>query len=194
MGYLDIILCIPLLWGLYKGYTKGLIIQLASLVALIFGVYGSIMFSNLTQDILTSNFQIDNKYIPMIAFAVTFLVIIIAVHVMGKILEKMVNMIALGLFNKLLGAGFGLLKAALILSALIFVFEVIDKKFSLLPSGEKAKSFLYTPMSELIPTIAPAAQRIIEGERVGDQDTIAATPGSVFPSIYSSNAPPPVDT
>lgn len=164
MGYLDIILCIPLLWGLYKGYTKGLIIQVASLVALIFGVYGSIVFSNLTQDILTSNFQIDNKYIPMIAFAVTFLVIIIAVHVMGKILEKMVNMIALGLFNKLLGAGFGLLKAALILSALIFVFEVIDKKFSLLPSGEKAKSFLYTPMSELIPTIAPAAQRIIDGK------------------------------
>ena len=168
MGYLDIILCIPLLWGLYKGYTKGLIIQLASLTALVLGVYGSIVLSNMTQDILTSNFQIDNKYVPIIAFTATFLAIIIAVHFLGKILEKMINIIALGLFNKLLGAGLGLLKVALVLSALIFVFEGIDKKFSLLPSEEKAKSFLYIPMSELIPTIAPAAERIMEGEQVGD--------------------------
>ena len=194
MSYLDIILCIPLCWGLYKGFTKGLIIQLASLIALTLGIYGSIMFSSLAQDMLTSNFQIDNKYVPIIAFAATFLTIIIAVHFLGKLLEKMINMVALGLFNKLLGAAFGLLKVALILSALLFVFEGIDKKLSLLPPGEKAKSFLYIPMSELIPTIAPATQRIMEWEQVSDQDMIAATPGSVFPSIYSSIAPPPVDT
>ncbi len=88
MGYLDIILCIPLIWGLYTGFTKGVIIQMASLLALILGVYGAIVFSNLTQGILTSNFQIDNKYIPIISFATTFIAIVIAVHFLGKVLEK----------------------------------------------------------------------------------------------------------
>ena len=161
MGYLDIILCILLIWGLYNGYTKGLIIQMASLLALILGVYGAIMFSNLTQGILTSNFQIDNKYIPIISFATTFIAIVIAVHFLGKVLEKSINMIALGLFNKLLGAVFGLLKVALLLSALIFVFEGLDKQFSLIPQDAKSKSVLYRPMSKLIPAIVPDARKIM---------------------------------
>ena len=161
MGYLDIILCIPLIWGLYNGYTKGLIIQTASLLALILGAYGAIVFSNLTQDILASNFEIDNKYIPIISFATTFIAIVIAVHFLGKVLEKSINMIALGLFNKLLGAVFGVLKVALLLSALIFVFEGLDKQFSLIPQDAKSKSVLYRPMSKLIPAIVPDARKIM---------------------------------
>ena len=161
MGYLDIILCILLIWGLYNGYTKGLIIQMASLLALILGVYGAIVFSNLTQGILTSNFQIDNKYIPIISFATTLIAIVIAVHFLGKVLEKSINMIALGLFNKLLGAVFGVLKVALLLSALIFVFEGLDKQFSLIPQDAKSKSVLYRPMSKLIPAIVPDARKIM---------------------------------
>jgi len=161
MGYLDIILCILLIWGLYNGYTKGLIIQMSSLLALILGVYGAIVFSNLTQGILTSNFQIDNKYIPIISFATTLIAIVIAVHFLGKVLEKSINMIALGLFNKLLGAVFGVLKVALLLSALIFVFEGLDKQFSLIPQDAKSKSVLYRPMSKLIPAIVPDARKIM---------------------------------
>ena len=137
------------------------IIFLASLLALILGVYGAIVFSNLTQGILTSNFQIDNKYIPIISFATTFIAIVIAVHFLGKVLEKSINMIALGLFNKLLGAVFGLLKVALLLSALIFVFEGLDKQFSLIPQDAKSKSVLYRPMSKLIPAIVPDARKIM---------------------------------
>ncbi len=134
---------------------------MASLLALILGVYGAIVFSNLTQGILTSNFQIDNKYIPIISFATTFIAIVIAVHFLGKVLEKSINMIALGLFNKLLGAVFGLLKVALLLSALIFVFEGLDKQFSLIPQDAKSKSVLYRPMSKLIPAIVPDARKIM---------------------------------
>ena len=161
MSYLDIILSILLIWGLYKGFTKGLIIQVASLVALVLGVYGAVMFSNLAQDILTANFQIDNKYIPVIAFAITFIAIVIAVHFLGKMLEKVVKMIALGFFNKLFGAVFGFLKVALLLSVLIFVLDIIDAQFSLIPKKEKSKSVLYGPMSELIPTIAPDAKKML---------------------------------
>jgi len=140
---------------------------MASLLALILGVYGAIVFSNLTQNILASNFQIDNKYVPIISFVATFIAIVIAVHFLGKVLEKSINMIALGLFNKLLGAVFGLLKVALLLSALIFVFEGFDKQFSLIPQAAKSKSVLYKPMSELIPAIVPDAKKIMNMKLVG---------------------------
>lgn len=166
MSYLDIVLCIPLIWGLYKGFTKGLIIQVASLLALILGIYGAIMFSNLTQELLTSNFRIENKYVPITSFAVTFIGIVIGVHFLGKMIEKMINMIALGIFNKLLGAVFGLLKMALLLSALVFVFEVVDQQLALVPQKTKNESVLYGPMNQLIPAISPGAKKILEGNAV----------------------------
>jgi membrane protein required for colicin V production len=49
MNYLDIILAIPLLWGLYKGVSKGIIKELASLVALIVGIYGAVHFADSIQ-------------------------------------------------------------------------------------------------------------------------------------------------
>ena len=51
-NYLDILIAIPLLWGAYKGYTKGLIIEAASLAALVIGVYGAYRFSDLTSGFL----------------------------------------------------------------------------------------------------------------------------------------------
>ena len=48
MNYFDYLLLLPLVYGLYRGFTKGLIIELASLVALIAGVYGAMYLSSFT--------------------------------------------------------------------------------------------------------------------------------------------------
>ena len=45
MNYIDIILAIPLVWAVYRGFTKGFIIEIASLIAMVLGVYGAIHFS-----------------------------------------------------------------------------------------------------------------------------------------------------
>ena len=45
MNYLDIIIAIPLVWGIVIGFKKGFVIEIASLIAILAGVYGSIHFS-----------------------------------------------------------------------------------------------------------------------------------------------------
>jgi len=131
------------------------------LTALILGVYGALAFSGLAKDLLEANSQFSNKYIPLIAFVGTFIAIVVAVHFLGKMLEKVVNMIALGFFNKLLGAVFGFLKVVILLSVLTFVIELIDNQASIIPMKEKRKSILYEPISKLIPTIAPDAKKLV---------------------------------
>ena len=162
MGYLDIILCIPLIWGLLTGFMKGLIVQVASILALVLGIYGAIMFSNFAQDFLLANFQIDHQYLAITAFAMTFIGIVVGVYFLGKAVQKLIDIMALGFFNKLLGAVFGLIKFMLVLSALLFVFDVIDAQFSLVDQKDKDKSVLYGPLSELIPTIAPDARKMVQ--------------------------------
>ena len=45
MNYLDIIIVVPLVYGLIKGFSNGLIKEVTALVALLAGVYVAINFS-----------------------------------------------------------------------------------------------------------------------------------------------------
>ena len=39
MSWLDVVIAVPLLWALYKGYTEGVILQLGGIVGLLIGVW-----------------------------------------------------------------------------------------------------------------------------------------------------------
>ena len=125
MNVLDIILIIPIVWLMYRGYQKGFIIELSSLVALVLGIYFAINFSGFAADFLTRNFNIGDKYLTIVAFVVTFMLVVFAVFMVGKILEKFINILLLGFINKLAGAAFGVIKAAFLLSVVLWI--IIDK-------------------------------------------------------------------
>ena len=72
MSFLDIIIGILLVWGLYKGLKNGLFVELASLIALIAGIYGAIHFSYITGDYLAEQFDWSDQYLKIAAFLITF--------------------------------------------------------------------------------------------------------------------------
>ncbi len=157
MNYLDIILSIPLLWGSYKGLTRGIIKELASLLALILGIYGAVHFSEQLQPTLQANTSIENTFLPIIAFAVTFVVIVLLVRLLGLILDKIIKLVALGMISRFLGGFFGALKTAFIISALLLVFNTLDYHLELIPYEQKKNSLLYQPISEMMPLLLPEA-------------------------------------
>ena len=107
--------------GFYRGFSKGLIIELTSLLALILGAYGSLKFSGLTFDFINNTFpeqleSVEGSYIKIFSFAFTFIVILISVSITGKILTKIAKILFLGFLNKLFGGLFGAVKYILIVS------------------------------------------------------------------------------
>ncbi len=106
MNYLDIILIIPIIWFTYKSFTKGFVIEIATLVALLLGIYAAIHFSYYAGDFISGNFEIQEQYLSLTSFSVTFIVVILVVIVIGKILEKIISLVLLGVFNKIAGAIF----------------------------------------------------------------------------------------
>jgi membrane protein required for colicin V production len=155
MGVLDIILAALLLFGLVRGFMKGLFVEVASLVALVAGVYGAIHFSNFAASFLEGRFDWSEKTINITAFAITFLVIIIAISLAGKALTKIADFAALGILNKLLGGVFGALKIGLILSVLLIVFDKMNKTIPFVDKADLEDSILYKPVKSLAPTIFP---------------------------------------
>lgn len=155
MNYIDIVLGILLIFAAISGFRKGLIAEVASLAALILGIWGAIKFSYVTSDFLIENFNLQTEYLNLISFAVTFVVIVILVHIVGSAITKMVDVVMLGFVNKLAGLVFGLVKSALILSIILVVFNKIDEDVHLLPEKAKANSRMYEPIRSFAPSIFP---------------------------------------
>ncbi len=156
MNVLDIILGALLLFGLVRGFMKGLFVEVASLVALIAGVYGAIHFSNFAAEFLQSRTDWNEKTINLAAFAITFVVIIIAISMAGKALTKLADFAALGILNKLLGGVFGALKIGLILSVLLIVFSKMNSVVPFVGDDDIKESILYKPVRSLAPMIFPS--------------------------------------
>lgn len=149
MNIIDILLAIPLLWAIYKGFTKGLIIEVATLVALILGIYGALHFSDFTASFIRDRLDYDSRYMGYISFVVTFLVIVIGVNIIGRLLDKVVEVVALGFVNRILGVVFSLAKAVLILCIVVNLVDRLDQRFNFISKEKKEKSLLYEPLNDV---------------------------------------------
>jgi len=146
MNYIDIIILIPALWFGYKGFTHGLIRELVSLAALILGIYAAFVFTDFVEK------WINNPNIPKDAyFAITFIVVLIAVFLLGKLVEKIVKLVIPAFLNNLLGGLFGVAKVIVFFSAILFLIHSIDSKNVILTEEVIEKSFTYKYIEPVVP-------------------------------------------
>ena len=149
MGFLDIILGVLLLWGLFKGLKNGLIIELASIAALIAGIYGAIHFSYYAGDFLSERIDWEERYLNLTAFIVTFLLIVIVVNILANLLTKIASFAMLGWLNRLAGAVFGVVKVAVILGALLIFLDRVNATTGFITEERIEKSVLYEPIKQI---------------------------------------------
>jgi len=159
MSTLDIILAIFLLYFAFKGFTSGFIISIATLAGLILGFYAASHFSEFTANWLQQDMGLKSGNIRLIAYVVTFVIVIVLIFLLGKFLTGVVKTVGLGIVNRLAGALFGIAKGLLIASFLILLFARIDPKESLVTVELKKNSVLYKPVSTVAPAVIPLLQK-----------------------------------
>lgn len=162
MSTIDIVLGALLLFGIVRGFMKGLFVEVASLVALIAGVYGAIHFSHFVGGYIEGSVEWDEKYVNVVAFAITFVVIVILIAMAGKAFTKLADFASLGILNKILGAVFGALKIGLILSVLLIVFSYLNSNIEFIKEENMENSVLYKPVKGLAPLIFPDIIKVEE--------------------------------
>jgi membrane protein required for colicin V production len=155
MNWLDAIIVIILILSLVTGFINGLVKEVASLAALILGIWGAIKFSTFTAGKLYDYFDMTGHYVGIIAFLVTFGIIVVIIHFIGILADKIVSAASLGFINRILGIVFGLLKAVLIMSVFFVVLNAIDSRRSFLPKKTIEESKFYNPISDIAPAIFP---------------------------------------
>jgi membrane protein required for colicin V production len=155
MNWLDAAIVIILILSLVMGFINGLVKEVASLAALILGIWGAIKFSAFTAEKLYDYFDMTGRYVGIIAFIITFALIVVVIHFIGILADKVVTAAALGFINRILGIVFGLLKSILIMSVFFAVLNAIDAKREFLPKRAIEESRFYNPISDIAPAIFP---------------------------------------
>jgi len=155
MNYLDIIIAVPLLYGLIKGFSNGLVKEVTSLLALFIGVYVAINFSEYLEPKFINILDGYHEFVPVLAFGVLFLVSVLCIKALGFIVDKLTKALALGIFSRLFGGVFGFLKVVVIFSFLLFVIT----DYNLVNKQTKEDSVLFKPLSDISRIITPQLKK-----------------------------------
>lgn len=168
MSIVDIVLLVLLILGLVRGFMRGFFVEIASLVALVAGVYGAFHFSSFAATYLKDRVNWNENTVNIAAFAITFIVIVLVISLAGKALTKIADFAMLGLVNKLMGALFGGLKVALILSVVLVVLDKLPANIPFFKAETyQDESVLYKPIKALIPTLFP--NFLVNGQPIGEE-------------------------
>jgi len=151
MNYLDIIIAVPLLYGLIKGFSNGLVKEITGLLGLIIGVYVAINFSSYLYPRFTEFLGGYEQFVPIISFVTLLFVSILVIRLLGYFLDKLTKALALGVISRILGAIFGFFKIAVIFSFLLFIVT----EYGLINTQTQKESVLLKPLQDVAAIITP---------------------------------------
>ncbi len=100
---IDIITLLLLIMAIYKGWNRGLIVAILSFLALVLGVMAALKLSASTAKWLEGSVDVTAKWMPVLAFLLVFIVVVVLVNIIARVLEHTAEMLMLGGLNKVGG-------------------------------------------------------------------------------------------
>ena len=149
MNVVDIIIAIGMAFGFFKGFSKGFIVEIASLLALFLGLFGALKFSPLVVNLIEGYFDWNPAAIRASAYFLVFIIIVFGISLLAKALTRVISLAALGLFNRFLGALFGVIKWGIFLCGAFFFIGKLNNWITLVDPKYFEGSLLYEPILKL---------------------------------------------
>ncbi len=132
--------------------------QIVFIVGILFGLYGALQFSDLVaQWLQDTEFKEWARYTAFIYLG-TFVICFLLIRLVGKVIEKTVQLTGLSFLNKAIGLVLGLAKGLLLISGLLLAINAIDQQNTFSSKPVVQDSLLYKPISSLCPYILPIIQ------------------------------------
>lgn len=157
MNYLDLIIAVPLAYGAIRGFFKGFIIEAASLVSLIVGVFIAVLVADIVGQISVAIIDWNPLIVKTVAFILAFGLVIFIVHLFAKSLEKIIKIAGLGMFNRIAGLISGILKMAFFVSVILILLSNIGTLAgkNIISDEKREESLLYNKAENFAHFIIP---------------------------------------
>jgi membrane protein required for colicin V production len=99
----DVLFIVFLLLAIIRGLRHGFIIAVVSTVAWIIGIAAAIKLSAVVAGYGRTHTHLPPRWLPVLAFLLVFLAVVIGLHAIAKLIEKAVDLAMMGWLNKLMG-------------------------------------------------------------------------------------------
>src|SRR4051812_19160378 len=120
---IDVVFLILLLLAVFKGLRNGLIVALFSLIGFIVGIAIAVKFSAVAAEYIGQAVNVSQRWMPLIAFVVVFVLVVMLVRLGARALQGVVEVAMLGWLNRLGGVLFYAL-------LYIFIFSIVLSYFT----------------------------------------------------------------
>ena len=146
-GIILILICI----SFYRGWKKGILWAIFSMVSVVIGILLSLKLSHQVADYLFKQNIMTSQYTLLISFILIFVLVVFLFRFGIKLVEKLLEAVLLGWANKILGGVLYSLMTIFIVSTLVWLFNQVN---ILGPELKKdAKTYTY---------IEPISPKVIE--------------------------------
>lgn len=154
---LDIILVVILILAVIKGYQRGLIVAVFSIIAFIIGLAAAMKLSAVVAGYIGKAVKISDHWLPVISFAVVFIIVVLLVRWGANLIQKGVEVAMLGWVNRLGGILLYCCLYILIFSVVIFYAEQLQ----LIKPETKNASVTYSYIEPWGPKVIDGVGRVI---------------------------------
>jgi membrane protein required for colicin V production len=154
---IDIIFLILLLMAVFKGLQRGLIVAVFSLFALLAGLAAAIKLSTVVADYLKHNTHVPSKWLPVLAFAIVFIAVILLVRWVAKLIKAAISFALLGLVDKL----GGVLLYAFIYITIFSVLLFYATNLHVIPANVISSSITYKFVEPWGPVVINSIGKVI---------------------------------
>src|SRR3954464_5618178 len=107
---------------------KGFVFEVAILGSLFLGFFAAFKLAYLAQPTLRKLGHMDPHLLAVLSFILMFVAVIVGMYFLAKLFTSLIDMAGLGIFNKLAGALFGMMKFAFIISILMYFFHHFNEQ------------------------------------------------------------------
>ncbi len=146
---IDIAFAVFLLLALIKGYSKGLIVALFSIVAFVAGLAAALKLSSYVALRLSASTSVSARWLPFISFFLVFVIVVVLVNLGGKLVQKSMQLLLLGWANRI----GGILLYGMLYAILLSIFVFYATQLKILSAATAASSVVYPFIQSLGPWV-----------------------------------------
>ena len=154
---IDIAGIILILLFFIRGYTKGLIVAIFSVLAILLGLLVALKLSQAFGTWLLLKGYITTGWAPVLSYIILFVGVVIAVNFIGKLLQKAVEGLMLGIFNKIAGGMLYAILGIVLWSTLLW----LGNQVHVIPADTMATSKTYPAFIKLAPFFFDVAGKLL---------------------------------
>ena len=147
MNWLDVLIVLPLLFGLVRGLMRGLVSEVIAIMVVILGALGSRMLAPSFSGWLLRQFAWPTEVCDVVAYVLIFLAVAIVLSIIAKLLQKLLRAIHLGWANRLLGCLFGVCKYGIIVLIVVFAMDRTNAHYHWLDKSPVVKTSVLYPQA-----------------------------------------------